>query len=117
MITGIVKKFGLVAMIALAFMINVPEVFAAHRGSYRERRRYEHIRHGHDRFDYYEGRYYRTSLFGALLSVVFPPVGVTVTYLPRGHRTIYVGGVTCYEYDDVYYRPCPAGYVVVERPV
>jgi hypothetical protein len=106
-------KICLAVVVGLMATMVSTTAFADHRG----RGRHETIRYGHDRFDYYEGRYYRTSLFGALLDVVFPPVGVSVTYLPRGYRTIYVGGVRYYEYDNVYYQPCPTGYTVVQQPM
>lgn len=39
-----------------------------------------------------------------------------VKTLPSGYRTRTHRGVTYYEYDNVYYRTGPRGYVVVERP-
>ncbi|MBU2101842.1 MAG: DUF6515 family protein [Candidatus Omnitrophota bacterium] len=109
------------AVVMAGFMLSMisTTVFADYRGRdhRNDRSRHESIRYGHDRFDYYEGRYYRTSLFGAILSVVFPPMGVTVTYLPRGYRTVYVGGTRYYEYDNVYYQSYSGGYVVVNQPV
>jgi hypothetical protein len=56
-------------------------------------------------------------LFSLGLSFVIPPIGASVSYLPYGHRTVYVGGVPYYEYDNIYYRPYGTRYVVVERPV
>ncbi|MDD5194204.1 MAG: hypothetical protein PHQ96_00835 [Candidatus Omnitrophica bacterium] len=111
------KKVTLVLAVSLLMGMASTVAFARDRDDHWGRSRHEQIRHGHDRFDYYEGRYYRTSLFGAILGLVLPPAGVTVTYLPRGHRTIYVGGTRYYEYDNVYYQACPTGYVVVQQPV
>lgn len=48
---------------------------------------------------------------------MIPPIGASVSYLPYGHRTIYVGGVPYYEYDNVYYRPYGTRYIVVQQPV
>lgn len=70
-----------------------------------------------ERFHYHEGRFYRPSLFGLSFDLVFPPVGAVVSYLPYGRRTIIIGGVVYYEYDNVYYQHCPTGYVVVQEPV
>ncbi len=47
-------------------------------------------------------------------------VGMRVKELPKGTRTVKVGGVTYYTYKGVYYRPYYEGnqviYVVVEKP-
>lgn len=112
-----VKKMCVAILLGLMVSMVSTTAFADRDDYRRDHGRHERIRYGHDRYDYYEGRYYRTSLFGAILDVVFPPVGVTVTYLPRSYRTIYVGGVRYYEYDNVYYQTSPGGYVVVQQPV
>jgi len=87
------------------------------RGRYDGRRRHEYVTYGGRRYGYYDGRWYKPGWFGLSFSFVFPPVGTTVTYVPDRHRTIIVGGITYYEYDNVYYRSCPGGYVVVPEPV
>lgn len=81
-------------------------------------------RHGHEiyisrgrRYGYHDGRWYSPGWFGLSFSFVFPPVGATVTYMPDRCRTIIAGRVKYYEYDNVYYRACPSGYVVVPEPV
>ncbi len=78
---------------------------------------HEPVWHGNHRYDYYNGLFYTSGLFGFSFSVVAPPLGVAVSYLPYGYRTIYVGGVPYYEYNNIYYRPYGTRYVVVERPV
>lgn len=70
-----------------------------------------------ERFEYQEGRFYRPSLFGFILDLVLPPRGVVVTYLPSRSRVVIARGITYYEYDNVYYQPCPGGYMVVDAPV
>lgn len=86
--------------------------------------RNEHRRGGHEsfrhegrRYNYYDGRWYNPGLFWFNFDFVIPPMGATVTYIPDRHRTFIIGGITYYEYDNVYYQPVPSGYVVVPQPV
>ncbi len=71
--------------------------------------------HGHRNHGGYRGGYgygYGYGWFWPSLAV-----GLAVATLPFGYNTTYYGGAPYYYYDNVYYRPAPAGYVVVERPV
>jgi hypothetical protein len=70
----------------------------------------------HSRYSYHDGRFYRPGLFGFEFVLGIPPVGAIVTALPAGHRTIIVAGASYYYYENIYYRPCPTGYVVVSAP-
>jgi hypothetical protein len=53
------------------------------------------------------------------LDVVVPAlyIGAMVESLPYGYTVVRAGGVPYYYYDGWYYRPCPEGYMVVNRPV
>lgn len=78
----------------------------------------EEIFVGHERYRYHDGRFYRPIFFGLFEIIVdVPPIGAIVTVLPFGYRTIVIGEVTYYYYDNVYYTVCPSGYVVVPAPV
>lgn len=90
--------------------------FADQRGWHQEGGRHERVEYRGQRYEYHEGRFYKPSLFGLILDLVLPPRGVVVTYLPAGYRTVFIGGTTYYEYENVYYQPCPTGYVVVQPP-
>jgi hypothetical protein len=78
--------------------------------------KHEMVAVGHQRYHYYNGRFYRPALFGLGFFVVAAPIGAIVTVLPVGYTIIRVGGVTYYYYDNVYYTACPSGYVVVQAP-
>jgi hypothetical protein len=49
-------------------------------------------------------------------SIITPPIGAVVGYLPDGYSTFVVGGIPYYYFDGYYFRSCPSGYVVVEAP-
>lgn len=111
------KKPCLIAVVSLVLSIAFIKAFAYDRNGQGGTGRHEVTVFRGERYHYHEGRFYRPSLFGFSFDLVMPPIGVVVSYLPYGHRTIVVGGVTYYEYDNVYYQPCPTGYVVVQEPV
>ena len=70
------------------------------------------ILHGHERYHYYSGRYYRPWNSGFIL--VRPPLGLIVMSLPIGHRVFISAGIPYFVFGDVYYRQVPMGYQVVE---
>lgn len=70
------------------------------------------ILHGHERYHYYSGRYYRPWNSGFIL--VRPPLGLIVMSLPIGHRVFISAGIPYFVFGDVYYRQVPTGYQVVE---
>ena len=72
---------------------------------------------GHQRYHYSDGRFYRPGWFGFELRVNVPPIGAVVTYLPSGYRSIVVRGTPYYYCNNVYYRSCPSGYMVVSESV
>ncbi len=45
-----------------------------------------------------------------------PPVGLIVATLPFGYSRIIIAGQPYYYYAGIYYRRCPAGYLVVPDP-
>jgi len=103
--------FSAVLVCVLILGVTCSDAFA------RDSHGYESYRHGDRRYHYYDGRWYTPGLFWFGFNFVIPPIGATVTYVPSRHRTIIIGGVTYYEYDNVYYRNCPGGYMVVPAPV
>ena len=120
MITNsLLKKLLPVAIISLMLGMFPLGVFARDHDRGRDWNRGSHevtVFRG-ERYHYHEGRFYRPTLFGFSFNFVMPPIGVVVTYLPYGYRTIIVGRARYYEYDNVYYQPCPRGYIVVQEPV
>jgi len=82
------------------------------------RRGPEEIMVGYEHYRYHEGRFYRPVFFGLFeILVNVTPVGAIVTVLPFGYRTIVIGNITYYCYNDIYYTACPSGYIVVTAPV
>ena len=76
------------------------------------------------RYYYDDGVYYEPSNGG--YSVVPPPVGAVVGYLPQGYETTMVGNDTYYYYGGAFYIsngqgyqvvPAPPGAVIVQLPV
>jgi Ni/Co efflux regulator RcnB len=67
-----------------------------------------------NRTPYYihEHRYYSRVHNGYAL--VGPPVGAVFATLPFGSISVNIGGNFFYRTEDVYYRPTPRGYVVVD---
>ena len=108
------------ALISLGLILVMPSANAFARDRDRSRGHKhgrEEIIVGHDRYHYHDGRFYRPSWFGFEFSVVTPPFGAVVSFLPFGYRTIVVAGAPYYYYNGVYYRSCPSGYLVVPQPV
>ncbi|MBF0493714.1 MAG: hypothetical protein HQL28_01115 [Candidatus Omnitrophica bacterium] len=71
--------------------------------------------HG-DRYYWHGGRWHNSSWFWFDVGITALAVGAIAASLPPYYTTVYVGGVPYYYYDGIYYRPCPAGYVVVPAP-
>jgi hypothetical protein len=70
--------------------------------------------HGGARYYFSGGAWYRPQ--GPRFSVVLPPVGLFLSFLPPYYATIWVHGVPYYYADEVYYAHRGDGYVVVEPP-
>jgi hypothetical protein len=71
---------------------------------------------GHEKYNYHDGRFFRPSWFGFEFLLSAPPFGAIVMSLPIGHHAVIIGGAQYYYYDNVYYKPCPSGYIVVPQP-
>ncbi len=112
------RKFWLVAAFYLIFTFFYSNAFAGERrGDWPRPLPPKHevvMVHG-GKYHYNDGRFYRPWFFGFGFTVAVPPLGAVVTVLPFRHRTIVVAGATYY-YDDIYYRPCSSGYIVVPAP-
>ena len=70
--------------------------------------------HGGSRFYFSGGVWYRPQ--GPRFTVVVPPVGLFVPFLPPYYATVWVAGVPYYYANEVYYAHRGSGYVVVEPP-
>ncbi len=70
--------------------------------------------HGGARFYFSGGVWYRPQ--GPLFSIVAPPFGLFVPFLPPYYATVWVGGGPYYYANEVYYVNKGDGYVVVEPP-
>ncbi|HEY4063500.1 MAG TPA: DUF6515 family protein [Puia sp.] len=66
------------------------------------------------RYYYEDGVYYEPSNGG--YSVVPPPVGAVVSFLPQGYETTMVGNDTYYYYGGAFYINNGQGYQVVDAP-
>ncbi|OPY85952.1 MAG: hypothetical protein A4E72_01789 [Syntrophus sp. PtaU1.Bin208] len=73
-----------------------------------------HAHHGGHHYYYYGGVWYRP--YGAYFSVVVPPFGLYVPFLPPYYTTVWVGGAPYYYANEIYYAHQGAGYVVVPPP-
>ena len=64
---------------------------------------------------YYEDGCYYIPYQGGY-SVVPPPIGAVVSYLPDGYETVLVGNDYFYYYGGAFYIAIPQGYQVVQAP-
>jgi hypothetical protein len=130
-----VNRFLLVAAFSMVVIMSCANAFAADRGrdndrgkgfdrgreggpdkSFNRVRPHEVVVVGRERYNYHDGRFFRPSWFGFEFLLSTPPFGAIVMSLPIGHHTVVIGGAQYYSYDNVYYKPCPSGYVVVPQP-
>jgi len=63
----------------------------------------------------YAGRFFRPALFWPATKTHLA-IGVFVTKLPYGHRTIIVRGATYHRHKNTYYKARRLGYQVVPAP-
>jgi hypothetical protein len=111
------KRLGIVVGLSLIMVLPSTNAFARDRDGGRDRgRSREVVFVGHQRYSYHDGRFYKPSWFWFDIAIVRPPLGAVVSFLPFGHRSVVIGGLTYYQYDNIYYQACPAGYVVVPEP-
>ncbi|HOW35530.1 MAG TPA: hypothetical protein PL155_03880 [Candidatus Omnitrophota bacterium] len=120
------NKFWVVVGLCLTLVLSSSNAFARDRGGERnhDRGRNGDISHhrevivvGHHRYHYRDGHFFRPGWFGFEFLISAPPIGAVIRFLPAGHRVIVVRNTTYYYYDNIYYQPCPSGYIVVPAPV
>lgn len=118
------------AVLSMVVIMSCASAFAADRGRDNNRGRdnghdrgfsrghkHEVVVVGRQRYNYHGGRFYRPSWFGFEFMLSSPPFGAVVMSLPIGHHAVIIGGAQYYHYDNIYYKPCPSGYIVVPGPV
>ena len=103
-----ISKYRIAIVLCLALALCSSEAFAWGGG-----------RGGGRRGGYYYrgGRWYGHGWFGLDFAVTALTLGAIAESLPPRYSTVVIGGVPYYYYDNIYYRPCPDGYVVVPAPV
>ena len=112
------KRLGIVVGLGLVMVLPSTNAFARDRdgGGNRGRSR-EVVTVGHQRYSYHDGRFYKPSWFWFDIAVFNPPIGAVVSFLPLGYGSVVISGLTYYNYNNIYYRACPTGYVVVPEPI
>jgi hypothetical protein len=119
------KKLWVAVVLGLAMVLQSTNAFAREkdRGGDRQRpggdrqRAREVVTVGRQRYSYHDGNFYKLGLFSFAIALGVPVLGAVVHFLPFGHRSLVINGLTYYHYNNVYYRACPSGYVVVSDPV
>ena len=66
------------------------------------------------RYYFHDGVWYRPN--GGLFTVIAPPLGLFVSFLPPYYATVWVSGVPYYYANEVYYTHYANGYKVVAPP-
>jgi hypothetical protein len=121
----LMKKMLLAVVCALFVATSSTSAFARDRGGSRDTDRgrdwgrsrpHEVVVVNNHRYNYRDGRFYRPGWFGFEFVIGFPPIGAIVTSIPISHRTMVVGGASYYYYENIYYKTCPTGYIVVPAP-
>ncbi len=99
------SKVLLVIVLLLAFMVSYSADAFAWGG---------HGGHGH--YYYRGGQWHSRGWFWGSFATGLA-IGTIVATLPPYYETVYVSGAPhYYYYDGTYYRPCPAGYIIVPAP-
>jgi hypothetical protein len=124
-----VNKFLLATVFSLVVIMSCASAFASDRGrgsnngrdnsrdkDFGRDRKHEVVVVGRERYNYHDGRFFRPSWFGFEFLLSAPPFGAIVMSLPIGHHAVIIGGAQYYQYSNVYYKPCPSGYLVVPQP-
>jgi hypothetical protein len=73
------------------------------------------VLHGGSRYYFSGGVWYRPQ--GPRFTVVVPPIGLFVPFLPPYYTTIWLYGIPYYYANDAYYAHRGDGYVVIEPPI
>jgi hypothetical protein len=106
------NRLGIAAGLTLIIILQSTDAFARDRG-----RPHEVINLGHERNNHRDGRFTNPGWFWFELAFGRPGTGAVVSFLPFGHSRVVIGGLTYYHYNNVYYKACPSGYVVVPAPL
>ena len=109
-------KLWLAVLLGVFLALPLTDAFAAWGWSKSRPSVHQDIVVRHQKYRYHEGRFYKPAFFGLWFILIRPPIGVIVTTLPFGHKTVVCAGVTYYCHDNVYYRSHPSGYIVVSAP-
>ena len=119
-----INKFLLAAVLGVVVIMSGTNAFASDRrrdagrhNDFGRGKKHEVVVVGRERYNYRDGRFFRPSWFGFEFLLSTPPFGAIVMSLPIGHHTVLIGGAQYYHYNNVYYKPCPSGYIVVPQPV
>jgi len=89
--------------------------YPAHGQSFRRLPHSSHRVYHHGHHYYYSGGvWYRP--YGPYYSVIFPPFGLFVPFLPPYYATVWLGGAPYYYANEVYYAHQGTGYVTVPPP-
>ena len=83
------------------------EIRAVPRGSHM-------VSHGGSRYYYSGGIWYHPH--GGHYTIIMPPIGLFVPFLPPYYATFWIGGIPYYYANEVYYVQRGNGYEVVEPP-
>jgi len=64
---------------------------------------------------FWDGIWYRP--YGAYFTVIAPPIGLVIPFLPPFYTTLWVGGIPYYYANETYYTYYPGGgYIVTDPP-
>ncbi len=77
-------------------------------------RGYHPVVHRNSRYYFHGGVWYRP--YGSYFTVVAPPFGLIVPFLPLYYSTIWVSGAPYFYANQVYYTRTTGGYMIVEAP-
>lgn len=78
-------------------------------------RGYHTVYHHRAPYYFWEGVWYRP--FGAYFTIVSPPIGLVIPFLPPFYTTLWVGGVPYYYANETYYTYYSGGgYIVTDPP-
>lgn len=102
------NRFWLIAILLAAFVFSYSDAYAWGGGDHG---------HGHGHYYYRGGRWYDNGWFWGGAAITALTIGAMVASLPPRYEVVYVGGAPYYYCDNVYFRQCPQGYVVVPTPV
>jgi len=78
-------------------------------------RGYHTFYHYHQPYYFWDGVWYRP--YGAYFTVIAPPIGLVIPFLPPFYTTLWVGGIPYYYANETYYTYYSGGgYIVTDPP-